>query len=183
MYLNAQTIITIISVSVAVASALFAWQAAKAAEKSYTVELIGLLYTTYQSEEMLRDLKIVWSIYRQIWQADSSSTEVAEENVNRGVPISEESAIKFFAGLDRDSAEFKAIHNLINFWTYLELLLRRKALKPEEIMAFTSPQLLGFLYPMARAYDIRYGHERHEGQAILEYAFKELCLKSFRYFK
>ena len=175
---DTQTIITIMSMIVAIASALFAWRAVKAAEKTYSVELIGLLYNTYQSEEMLRDLKIVWKLYRQIWQEDSNSKEKAIENVNRGVPIREESAIKFFLNLDSDSNEFKAIHNLITFWTYIELLLKRKALLPEEVIAFTSPRILGFLYPMVQAYDIRYGYEDDKKVDLLGYAYKVLCSRS-----
>jgi len=64
------TVITVISVLVAITSALFAWQAVKAVEKTCSVELTSQLYT-YQSDEMLYDLKIVWEIYRQIWQSGS----------------------------------------------------------------------------------------------------------------
>jgi hypothetical protein len=165
-------VISIISAVVALASALFAWQAVRAAEKTYSVELIGQLYATYQSDEMLRDLKIVWGIYRQLWESDSLTKEMANEKVNEGVPIREDLAIDYFNNLDVDSPEFRAIHNIINFWTYVELLLQRKALSLNEILAFTSHRILGFLIPMAKAYDVRYGQDYEV--PTLKYANKVL---------
>lgn len=166
-------VISIISAVIALASVLFARQAVKAAEKTYSIELIGQLYATYQSNEMLHDLKIVWGIYQQIWEADSDTREIAIARTKKGVPIREDSAINYFKNLDIDSPEYKAIHNMINFWTYVELLLTRKALSPNEILAFTSPRILGFLYPMAKAIDVRYGLD-YEEATTLKYADKVL---------
>ena len=176
MSLDLGVVITIISMIIAVASALFAWQAVKTAEKTYSVELISQLYATYQSDEMFSNLKLVWDMYHKIWQLDSDIKQVAIENTNKGVPIREDSATKFFLNLDRDSLEFKAVHSMINFWTYVELLLKRKALSPKEIKAFTSPTILGFLYPMAKAYSTRYGGVEQDAENTLEYAYKILCV-------
>ena len=175
---NTQIIVTLISTVVAVMSALFAWQAARAAEKAYGAELIGLLYSTYQSDEMLRDLRIVWNLYHELWRESSPIVEEGDAKANKGVLLPDDLAIKFFLNLDRDSDEFKAIHNLINFWTYIELLLKRKAVAPEEVVAFTSPRILGFLYPMAKAYAARYGRKRTKKSEILRYAYESLCERS-----
>lgn len=165
--------ISIVSAIVAVVSAFVAWQAVKAAEKTYSIQLIGQLYATYQSDVMLHDLKIAWGLYHQIWELDSDTKEIANEMTNKGTPIRKDSAINFFKNLDVDSPEYKAIHNLINFWTYLELLLKRKALSPKEILAFTSPKLLGFLYPINKAYSARYGRN-YEKEVTLKYVDEHL---------
>ena len=129
MIFDPGVVISIISAVIALASAFFAQQVVKAAEKTYSIELVGQLYTTYQSDQMLHDLKIVWGIYHKIWETDSDTKEMAIARTNQGVPIREESAMKYFKNLDADSPEYKAIHNILNFWTYLELLLKRKALR------------------------------------------------------
>jgi hypothetical protein len=147
---------------VAIASALFAWQAVLAANKTYSVELISQLYTTYQSEEMLRDLRLVWKLYHQTWQADCETKDEAKDKADRGVPIQEDSALKLVQRLDIDSPEYKAVFSVINFWTYITLLHGRKALRLSDILAFTSPRILGFLYPMEKALAVRYGTELQE---------------------
>lgn len=173
MTLSFEMLIAITSAIIALASALFAWRAVRTAEKTYSVELIGQLYTLYQSDQMLGNLKIVWDIYKQLWIKESDSKEVGIEKANNGIPIQLECAVLYFKDLDVESAEFKAIHYTINFWTYLELLLKRKALTPPELSAFTSPYILGFLSPIAKAYDIRYPDP--DGQkSNLEFAYKVL---------
>jgi hypothetical protein len=157
MKLDFGTTIAIVSLIVATGSAVIAWRAVRAAERTNTIELIGQLYAIYQSASMLSNLKTVWDVYREIWIADSDTRETAIERVNKGVPVRLDSAIAYFKDLEVDSREFRAIHNVINFWTYLELLLRRKALSPQEVEAFTSPRVLGILSPMTKAYDARYG--------------------------
>ncbi len=169
MTLDVSTTINIVLALIAVVSVVFAWRATQAAEKTNSIELIGQLYSTYQSDEMLRNLRKVWDIYRQLWIADSDTKETAVERVNKGVPIRYESALAYFKDLDLDSPEFRAIHSVINFWTYLELLLKRRALTPQEVGAFTSPRLLGFLFPMHKAYDARFDVEDEE-EPVLGYA-------------
>jgi len=168
-----ELLVAVVSAVIALTSLYFARQAVWASEKVYHVELIGQLYTLYQSDEMLNSLKIAWDIYRQIWIKDCESTESGTEKVNNGVRVRAESAICFFADLDRDSAEFKAIHYLINFWTYAGLLLQKKVITTQEIRAFTSPYILGFLVPMSIAYNIRYPSP-NDDVSIFEYLYKKL---------
>jgi hypothetical protein len=176
MSLTPEMLISISSAVIALASALFAWQAVRTAEKTYTVELIGQLYTLYQSDEMLRSLKITWENYKQVWIKESESQEAGITKANSGIPIPLESAILFFKDLDIESAEFKAIHYTINFWTYLELLLKTKALKPQEVNAFTSPYILGFLVPMSKAYSKRFPDPVGQ-DSTLEYAYEVLVAR------
>jgi hypothetical protein len=177
---NFQTWVTIISAVVAIISAvaatislIFANRAVKTAEKTYTVELIGQIYAIYQSEEMLRDLKLAWDIYREIWIKDSEDQKTAIERASQGKLIRLESAITYFKDLEVDTPEFRAIHNTINFWTYLELMLKKKAISPQEITAFTSPKILGLLSPMAKAYDIVYSG-KYEKDENLVYTYEVL---------
>jgi hypothetical protein len=145
---NVGIMISIISAVIATLSAIFSWRAVVTAEKTYSAELISQLYTTYQSEELLDDLQIVWGIYHKIWEQDSTSKESADIKTNGGLPIKQDKAEKLVEELASASAEYRAIHNTIYFWTYLSFLLYRKALTVAEITAFTSPRILGLLYPI-----------------------------------
>ena len=173
VFSNPEILISISSAILALASTVFAWQAVKTANKTYSIELIGQLYSMYQSEEMLKNLRVIWGIYKQLWIKEIGSEEIGMTKANNGVPIPLESAILFFNSLDSESDEFKAIHFTINFWTYLELLLKKKSLSPQEVNAFTSPYILGFLMPMAKAYTTRYPDPYGEN-IVLEYAYKVL---------
>ncbi len=168
-------IAAVVALIIAVPSVIYSRQAARSAKDAANAQLIGQLYTIYQSDEMLHDLQIVWKIYHRLWAADKVSKEEAIKKANEGVPVREDLAIKYFMKLKENSSEFKAIHRMINFWTYVELLLKDKALKPKQILAFTSPRILGFLCPMARAYEDRYPPLNDEKEeAVLEYAYKVL---------
>jgi len=151
-----ELIIAIVSATVAVVSAVFAWQAATATHKTYSVELLSQLYGAYHSEEMLRDLQIIWGLYHKTWENDSATKAEAEEKTNRGIPIQEDSAQRLVGSTFDDPPQHQAIHNVVNFWTYLTLLVDRKTLTPEEITAFTSPRILGFLYPIEKAWEIKW---------------------------
>ncbi len=167
-------IVSIVSAIIALFSAGFAYRAVKIAERNHGVELVRQLYSSYQSKNMLRDLRLVWGIYHKIWESDSPSKETAKENTNKGIAVNEYAANKYFEELDPDSDEYQAIHNLINFWTYLRLLVKRKALSKEEIIAFTSPKILGVLYPMERAYLKRYDLE-WKPEASLKWLYDIIC--------
>ena len=166
-----EIVISIVSLLIAVASAVFAWQTERTARKAYSVNLLSQLYSSYQSDEMLRDLKAVWDLYRDILQKIGHTNELASEKARNGTLVADDAAINLMMELDKDSTKFTSLHNLINFWTYLELLLKKKAITPEEVIAFTSPKLLGFLYPMAKAYDYRYGSNQ-SNEDVLGFAYR-----------
>jgi len=182
------TVISITSLIIAILSALFAWFTFRAAEKTNNIEIIGSLYETYRSDELLRDLKIVWDIYHKLWDDNQISIEIEEkteietenheiysepDNADKGILLPDEIATKFYRDLDVFSDEYKAIHNMLNFWTYVQLLLKRKIISPTEILTFTSPRILGFLCPIQKAHDTRYKQEFNE-YASLEYSYKKL---------
>ena len=173
MQFSSETLVSILAAIIALVSALFAWQAVRTAEKTYTIDLIGQLYSLYQSDEMLKNLKICWACYRRLWISESESEDIGIAKATNGTPVPLEPAVVFFKNLDMESDEFKAIHYAINYWTYLELLLRRKSLSPFEITAFTSPYILGFLMPMVKAYSKRFPDPVGQ-DSTLEYAYEVL---------
>ncbi len=173
MQISPEMLISISSAIIALGSLLFAWQAVRTAQKTYAIDLVGQLYSLYQSDEMRRNLKISWDCYRQIWIKESGSEVAGIAKANNGTAVPLEPATVFFKNLDMESAEFKAIHYTINYWTYLELLLKRKSLSPPDITAFTSPYILGFLMPMVKAYSKRFPDPVGQ-DSTLEYAYKVL---------
>ena len=150
--MNIEQIVSIVSALIALFSAVFAYRALKISERNHGVELVTQLYSTYQSEKMLKDTQIAWSIYYEIWERDSSSPATARENVNRGIAVNEYASDEYFDQLNPESEEYQAVHNLISFWNYLRLLVKRKALLKEDITAFTTPKILGVLYPLERSF-------------------------------
>lgn len=175
IYEIAAIIIALFSMVMAIAAAWYARRSAVAAERTVGVELLGQLYTLYQAEEMNKNLSIVWTIYKKIWVQESGSKEIGIKNANNGVPITLESATQYFNQLKEKSKEFKAIHYTLNFWTYLELLIKRDVLTQSELSAFTSPYILGFLSPIAKAYDLRYP-DPDDQKSNLEYAYELLVV-------
>ena len=176
MVFDWQFVVTVISLVVAIASALYARRAAKSAENTFTVELILQLYSTYQSKEMRDNLRTAWKIYHKLWAKNCATKEEAKNNANAGLLLPQETANEYFLTLKIDSTEYKAIHYVNNFWTYVELLLKKRALKSQDILAFTSPRILGFCLPMARAHRVRYPEPTDsDDKTILEYAYKVLC--------
>ncbi|MBC8180873.1 hypothetical protein H8E88_07095 [candidate division KSB1 bacterium] len=70
-----------------------------------------------------------------------------------GVKLPNKRARQFVLHQDEKSEEWKALHNLMSFWRYINLLERDGYI--EDIFAFEafmSPRLLGFLYPVEEAY-------------------------------
>lgn len=183
-----ESTIAITSLVIAILSALFTWFTFRAAEKTNNIEILGNLYETYRSDELLRDLKLVWNIYHRLWNDAQPSTESEEngdnksddytsqnnpDNADKGILLPEHITMNFYQALDINSDEYKAIHGMLNFWTYVQLLLRRKIISPKEILAFTSPRILGFLFPMQKAHDVRYKQEFNK-YASLEYSYRKL---------
>jgi hypothetical protein len=186
--MSIETIIATTSLAIALLSALFAWFTFKATEKTNNIEIIGNLYETYRSDEMLRDLQIAWEVYHRLWKVLEEPTnnvksrkKVAKEkgidnksdNAENGILLPDNIVIEYYGKLDTNSDEYKAIHNLNNFWTYIQLLLRRKIISPKEILAFTSPRILGLLCPAQKAHDARF-NQKENTYANLEYSYKIL---------
>lgn len=176
MLFDWQFVFTLFSFFVAFVSVLYARNTAESAKNTFSAEMIFQLYTTYQSKDMRNNLKIVWKIYHRLWAISCNKKEEAINNANVGMLLPQDMAIDYFMKLKVDSPEYNAIQYVNNYWTYVELLLKRKALKPQEILAFTSPRILGFCLPMAKAHRARYPEPNDtDKNIILAYAYKVLC--------
>jgi hypothetical protein len=146
------TIISVISSLVAIISIFFAWRAVESAEKTYTIQLITQIYNIYNSPAMRQDLQIIWRLYRQAWQSIyKDNPEKANEKTNNGSPISDDFAQKFFQEVESNSPEYKAVDNVLLFWDYIAFITSRKMLKINDLSAFMTPRILGYLYPIERA--------------------------------
>ena len=133
--------VSIISAAVALVSLAFAWKAVKTADKNNSIALFTELHGIYQSDSTFAATQQVWELYKRcIPSAD-------------GTPISEKQALQFVVETDRSSKEWKAVHDASTFWRYLTLLVNERFIDQElAFHAFASPAILGFLYPIERAF-------------------------------
>jgi hypothetical protein len=133
--------VSIISAVVAFVSLAFAWKAVKTADKNNSIALFTELHGIYQSDSTFAATQQVWELYKRcIPSAD-------------GTPISEKQALQFVEETDRSSKEWKAVHDASTFWRYLTLLVNERFIDQElAFHAFASPAILGFLYPIERAF-------------------------------
>jgi len=131
----------IVSAIVAVVSLVFSWRAVKTAQTSNTINLVTELHKLYHSDTMFRATQRVWELYNSY-----------QENAD-GTPITPQQASQFVKETGEQSPEWKAVHNTSLFWRYLALLVNQ-GLVSEDIVfgAFTSPRILGFLYPIEQAF-------------------------------
>jgi len=135
-------IIAVVSAVAAAISVIFAWKATRAAERSNTIALIAGLHQLYHSEATFRATQRVWALYRHYQGKD------ADEH-----PITDRQAQQFVAETDRFSDDWKAVHDATSFWRYLNLLVNQGFVdEPIAFGAFSSPRILGFLYPIENAF-------------------------------
>jgi hypothetical protein len=154
-----EAIIGIVSAIIAFVSAIFAWKAVKTAEKTYSTEVITQIYNIYHSETLRQDLQTVWSLYHQVWRDACEDEEEATKSANGGIPISEKAARELVQEMRRTSPEYRALDNVIGFWTYVALLISQRVLDVQRISAFATPRILGFLYPIDEAKAALYGYK------------------------
>ena len=156
-----ETVVSVVSVAVAVISAIFAWMAVKTSNRSYKAEIIVQLYEKYHSPSIRKDLRMVWKIYSDVWHAHCEDATKALEYVNKGEPISAEMAVKVLEKLDKASPEYIAIDNISGLWTYIMMLAFNHILSIDELSSFVTPRILGFLYPLDEAKAKKYGYQIH----------------------
>ena len=134
-------LIGLISAVVAGISTVFAWRAVKLAERSNTIELMVELHQLYHSAATFRATQRVWELYQEY-----------PESMD-GEPISHQEALRFVFGTDRKSGEWEAVHNASSFWRYVRVLVDGGFIDEDVAFeAFMSPGILGFLYPIERAF-------------------------------
>lgn len=154
-------LIAIVSIVVAVGSAVFAWQAAKIADKTFKAELIATIYEKYHSPEVRQDHRKVWAIYSQIWMEYCDDKQEANMHTSRGEPITADMALAFLKKMEKKPKEYIAVDNMFGLWTYIMLLVFQKSLKIDHLSAFATPRILGFLYPIDEAKASLYGYNTH----------------------
>jgi hypothetical protein len=138
---NIGIIIGVVSAITAVVSLAFAWKAVRIAEKSNAGGAFTEIHKIYQDDRTFKAIQKVWDLYHQ------------HQDKADGTVITEEQAREFVSGQDRQSAEWKAVHDMSLFWKYVSILVRKGYLDEEiAFEAFTSPRMLGFLSPIERAF-------------------------------
>jgi hypothetical protein len=138
---NLGIVVGVVSTITAVVSLVYAWKAVKVAEKSNASGMFTELHKIYQDDRTFKAIQKVWGLYNQ----HSDKTD--------GTPITDEQANEFVIMQDRQSPEWKAVHDMSLFWKYVSILVRKGYLDEEiAFEAFTSPRMLGFLAPIERAF-------------------------------
>lgn len=149
-------IISVVSALVAVISVVIARRSNKTAEKIYSADIVRQIFDLYRSESMLESLQLTWRNYRQEWHfLCQNDEEKAEQKANSGVPIPYDTAKDFierYLAKKEDSREWAAFHEVSSFWKYIALLVSEDMIDEFHISTFTSPEILGFLYPFEVAY-------------------------------
>jgi len=141
-------IVSILSAVTAVVSLVFSWRAVKIAERTVSINLFNELQKTYQSDGGFLATKTVWEAYQRFPECKDK------------LPISKEQALQYVQKTDRDSVEWKAMNNASAFWRHASFLIRKGYIEKEVVFeAFTSPYILGFLYPIENAFLEHHGYE------------------------
>ena len=154
-------LIAVISILVAIGSAVFAWQAARAADKTFKAELIASIYEKYHSPEARQDHKKVWEIYNQLWMEYCDDKQEAKLRTARGEPIASDMALAILKKMEKKPKDYIAVDNMFGLWTYIMLLVFQGALKINQLSAFATPRILGLLYPIDEAKASHYGYSAH----------------------
>jgi hypothetical protein len=148
-------VIGLTSAITAVISLIFAWRAVRVAEKNNMSGLFTELHKIYHDDKTFDAIKTIWEVYNR-QQEDANGKLISREQAMKIVKIVDEQ--------DKESPEWKAIHNMSLFWKYSSLLVQNGYLDEEiAFEAFTSPRMLGLLAPIEKAF-IEYYH--HDGEEI-----------------
>jgi hypothetical protein len=161
--MNTETItiiVSVISAVIAFISVIFARRAVERADKTLSMEVITHIFTSYSSVEMNENFVVVWKKYLEMWQGVyPEDPNKAAEKVFYGVPVSDEAAQAFYDETDPDSEESRAVDSVLLFWLYVSLLVSQKILDIEQLSAFMTPRILGFLDPIERAKARKFGYQ------------------------
>jgi hypothetical protein len=165
-------IISIISALIAFISVIFARKVVERADKTLSMQVITQIFTAYSSTAMNADFVIVWKKYFELWQkAEGQDAQDISQKVLNGEPLPAEVARLFYEEGDLESEEIRAIDNVLLFWLYVALLISQDILKIEQLAAFMTPRILGFLYPIEVAKAEKFGY-RIEPKSSLEELYK-----------
>lgn len=142
--------IAVVSAITAVMSAVFAWRTVKIAERSNAAAHVAELHNIYRSENNFRATQVAWDFYREY----GCRKKKDGNPITDGTPITEKRAREFLGKVDRKSKKWKGVHDAWVYWNYLNLLLNKGFIDESLAMsgAFGSMPVLGFLYPMEKAF-------------------------------
>ena len=139
----------LVSAATAIVSVIFAWKAVKETERNSTAGLIVQLHSLYHTDKIFKATQQCWDMYNPYQETAGN------------VPLSDQKAEGFVSKTPKDSDEWIAVHDLSSFWRYIALLVRKGYLDQEiAFSAFSSPKILGFLYPIEKAFVENYVYER-----------------------
>lgn len=138
---NVSISVDVVAVLVATIALLFSWRAIKISEKTVAIGLFNEMQKAYQAEMNFQANRLAWDLYKQFPAYKNSK------------PISVEEAMIFVKTTDHSSPEWKSIHDLTLFWRHLSFMLRKDYLQQDIVFeTFTSPAILGLLYPIENAF-------------------------------
>ena len=139
----------LVSAITAIVSVIFAWRAIKSTEHNNAAGLIVQLHSLYHTEKVFQATQKCWDMYNPYQETAGN------------IPLSHQKATEFINTINKDSAEWKAVHDLSSFWRYVALLERKGYLDQEiAFSAFSTPEILGFLFPIEKAFVKNYVYER-----------------------
>jgi len=148
------TIVGIVSATVAVVSLIFAWRAVKNSERSSFASVYTELHKLYSNDETFDVIKAIWDIYGKY------------EGNSEGKPITRQQAYEIVSTMDRNSREWQSIHKMSLFWKYIAILLQNGFINDEiAFNAFTSGRMLGFLAPIEKAF-LEYHYSKSDDKSL-----------------
>jgi hypothetical protein len=99
------------------------------------------MHSLYHTDKVFQATQKCWDMYNPY------------QEVAGNIPLSDQKATEFINTTKRDSAEWKAVHDLSSFWRYVALLVRKGYLDQEiAFSAFSTPEILGFLFPIEKVF-------------------------------
>jgi hypothetical protein len=135
------TILSVVSAIAAVVALVFSWKAVRVAEKTTSLNLFNEIQKLYNSDLNFRATQKVWDIYQ------------TSPGYQKKSPISSEEAVKFVREADRNGPEWKAVNDASAYWRHVHFLVRKGYLEKEiAFEALAAPSILGFLYPIEKAW-------------------------------
>jgi hypothetical protein len=139
-------IVGVVSAITAAISLAFAWKAVRTGERNNASGALNEIHRVYQDDRTFEAMQKVWDLYRQHQARGGGSVMTATQ------------ASEFVNGQDKQSAEWKAVHDMSLFWRYVAIQVRKGYLDEEiAFQAFGSPAMLGFLSPIETEWAKREG--------------------------
>ena len=142
-------VVGLISAFTAVVSVIFAWKAVKETQLNNTANLIIQLHALYHSEKIYEAIRRCSEMYKTY------------KETSENVPLTPQQALEFIKSTEKNPDDWKSVNDLESFWRYIALLVRKRYLDQEiAFSSFSNPEILGFLYPIEKAYNKHIVYDR-----------------------